>query len=139
VKNTNIRLTRNTILTRMTAASREWDEPISRFKYEGGRKELTGFAPEKAEDDLAAWLENVNLGEDAIVQDGALTLDRVHMTHPKVNPNDVELYRCSWCRNPSAALRKCSICEATRYCDANCQKEHWSAHKKACKRKEKST
>ncbi len=112
VKNTNIRMTRHTIISRMAAASREWDEAISRYKYEGDRKNLNGFVPEKAEDDLAAWLENVKLEDE--VGAGALTLERVHMTHPKVNPNDVELYRCSWCRNPSAALRKCSVCETTR-------------------------
>ena len=74
--------------------------------------------------------------------------------HPKVSANMVELYRCSHCGNPSAVLRKCSGCEKARYvltstslrpnisrsnsppcryCDASCQKAHWSDHKKPCK------
>ena len=99
----------------MAAASREWDEAISRFKYEGSREKLKSFKPEKAEIDLASWLENVNLGEEEDHAQGATTTrTREHMVHPKVNPNVVELYRCSWCRNPSAVLRKCSNCEAAR-------------------------
>jgi hypothetical protein len=37
-----------------------------------------------------------------------------YRVHPKVNPNVVELYRCTWCKNPSAALKKCSGCAKAR-------------------------
>ena len=42
------------------------------------------------------------------------TRRKTHRMHPRVNPNTVELYRCTWCKNPSAALRKCSGCGKTR-------------------------
>ncbi|XP_060081894.1 ankyrin repeat and MYND domain-containing protein 2-like [Ylistrum balloti] len=31
------------------------------------------------------------------------------------------------------AEKKCSACKMVRYCDARCQKLHWSTHKKMCK------
>ncbi len=112
VKNTNLRRARHTIFSQMAAASQEWDEAISHFKYEEGREEFTRFVPERAEDDLSAWLENVKLEDEG----GAsiLAMERVHMTQPKINRDEVNLHRCSWCRNPSAALRRCVGCKTTR-------------------------
>jgi hypothetical protein len=94
-------------------------------------------AADKAEDDLAAWLGDEHFeGEDRPAT---------------FNDSHVELYRCSWCGNPSAILRKCAGCSKTRYalrfiiihpflshfryCDASCQKSHWKEHKKACDKK----
>ncbi|KZT40751.1 hypothetical protein SISSUDRAFT_1059966 [Sistotremastrum suecicum HHB10207 ss-3] len=31
--------------------------------------------------------------------------------------NAFRLYQCSWCMNPSAALRKCGVCGKARYCN----------------------
>jgi len=57
------------------------------------------------EDDLAAWLDKMTL-EDGTEEKrghcGATT------GHGKVKFDHLTLYRCSWCGNPSAALRKCS-------------------------------
>ncbi|KAJ6461914.1 hypothetical protein C8R47DRAFT_1240577, partial [Mycena vitilis] len=65
---------------------------------------------EKIEDGLAAWLDNVHI-------DG----ERDAQRHPASFSNSqIELYRCSWCGNPSAVLRKCAGCSKTRYCDASC-------------------
>lgn len=70
-----------------------------------------------------------------------------------VDGETLSLYRCAWCGNPSASLRKCMHCRYTlitcgfltvynagsgcgkvRYCDTNCQKMGWNSHKKACKK-----
>lgn len=101
------------------------------------------ISTENSEDDLAAWLEDMHM------EDGQLEPE--HCLHPKINSNQVALYRCSWCGNPSAVLRKCSGCTKTRseylsaserfiscldlvrYCDAACQKAHWGDHKSQCK------
>ena len=41
------------------------------------------------------------------------------------------------CKNCGAIrnLRKCSGCKTVRYCSKECQKDHWSSHKKNCKQK----
>ncbi len=38
---------------------------------------------------------------------------------------------CSCCGASSQSLRDCP-CKTVQYCDANCQKRHWKAHKKQC-------
>ena len=44
--------------------------------------------------------------------------------------------KCDACgTNPyPVSLKKCSYCKSTAYCDATCQRAHWSKHKKECKR-----
>ncbi|KZS97244.1 hypothetical protein SISNIDRAFT_482174 [Sistotremastrum niveocremeum HHB9708] len=46
---------------------------------------------------------------------------------------EIHLYQCSWCHNPSAVLRKCGVCGQACYCDQQCQKLHWKEHKTVCK------
>lgn len=57
---------------------------------------------------LAAWLDDMQL------EDGEEGLE-THCLHPKINLNSVELFRCTSCRNPSAALKKCSGRGKARY------------------------
>ncbi|EFC44143.1 hypothetical protein NAEGRDRAFT_58086 [Naegleria gruberi] len=38
---------------------------------------------------------------------------------------------CAVCKK--AASKKCANCKAVYYCSADCQKKHWSVHKKLCK------
>ncbi|KAJ7698629.1 hypothetical protein B0H17DRAFT_1006605 [Mycena rosella] len=114
---TNLRLTQQTVVRLFPEAVEEWGEFIT------NNSRLDGPAPstEKAEDDLAAWLGDVHLeGEDQCHQPATF------------NTSHLELYRCSWCGNPSAVLRKCAGCAKSRYCDASCQKSHWKDHKRAC-------
>jgi hypothetical protein len=86
-------------------ASEEWGE----FIANNARLDVPAPSAEKVEDDLAAWLGDMHLeGEDDHCHKPA-TFSTLH----------VELYRCSWCGNPSAALRKCGGCSKTRFvlCD----------------------
>jgi hypothetical protein len=39
--------------------------------------------------------------------------------------------RCAACDAPSATKR-CSVCKAVHYCDADCQHAHWLEHKRHC-------
>ncbi|KAJ6491306.1 hypothetical protein C8R47DRAFT_976831 [Mycena vitilis] len=115
---TAMRLTQRRVVAAFADAVEEWDELIE-----------TNLAPgqpipaaEKVEDGLAAWLGDVHLKSE-----------RDALRHPvSIGDAHVELYRCSWCGNPSAVLRKCAGCSKTRYCDASCQKLHWKDHKKGC-------
>ncbi|OBZ77723.1 hypothetical protein A0H81_02629 [Grifola frondosa] len=90
------------------AAVKEWGDFIARFdKLDATVDDHPDISPSKAEDDLAAWLDNLRMddGEEEHPH---------HCAHPKINTNSVALYRCSWCGNPSAVLRKCAGCGKTR-------------------------
>lgn len=75
--------------------------------YNSAPKEEKSVAD--AEDTLATWLEDLK------IEDGEEARPDTHCIHPRINPNSVELYRCTYCRNPSAALKKCSGCGKVRY------------------------
>lgn len=60
---------------------------------------------QKSGDDLAAWLEDMRL-EDGTIED-VISGGSHDKYGVKVDYNHLTLYRCSWCGNPSAALRKC--------------------------------
>ena len=53
----------------------------------------------KAEDDLAAWLDDLR------TEDGSE--EPKVRSHPSITLNHIKLYQCSWCGNPSAVLKKC--------------------------------
>jgi nitric oxide reductase activation protein len=43
--------------------------------------------------------------------------------------------QCSYCRQlgrTGIQLKRCTACRQTYYCDASCQRAHWSEHKKQC-------
>ncbi|KAI1798088.1 hypothetical protein LXA43DRAFT_8059 [Ganoderma leucocontextum] len=46
----------------------------------------------------------------------------------------LKLNRCSWCKNSTVSLKKCSRCGNTFYCNPSCQKSHWPKHKDYCQR-----
>jgi len=41
--------------------------------------------------------------------------------------------RCDCCFFPGAKLLRCSGCQIKRYCEKDCQKAHWNAHRRDCK------
>jgi hypothetical protein len=108
--------------------AKEWGEVITRFdgldtNWRDGKPDVV-VTPEKAEDDLAVWLESVELDETEKAKErehmgAGLCSEHTHGHHPninrKVSADRVTLYRCSWCGNPSAALRKCSGCAMARF------------------------
>ncbi|KAJ7154762.1 hypothetical protein C8R46DRAFT_1005859 [Mycena filopes] len=117
---TTFRLTQQTVVKLFPEAVEEWGD----FMTTTSAVDQPVPSAEKAEDDLAAWLGDMDL------EDG----QRAENFQPaRFNHGEVELYRCSWCGNPSAALRKCAGCSQARYCDGSCQKLHWKdSHKRAC-------
>ena len=40
--------------------------------------------------------------------------------------------KCSYCKCHKEYLRKCSRCKLVQYCNRDCQKKHWQAHKPHC-------
>ncbi|EKM57053.1 uncharacterized protein PHACADRAFT_254580 [Phanerochaete carnosa HHB-10118-sp] len=121
---TQLRLVRDVIVQRYEQAEREWRDLIPRLDNNPHSSEdVQKRSALNAEDNLAAWLEGLSVEEHG----------ERHCSHPSLNASPAELWHCSHCHNPSAMLRKCSGCGKTRYCDASCQKLHWSEHKIACK------
>lgn len=107
---TQVRLTRELVVKHYPLALKSWGAVIARVdKMDLHSAEAHRLpSPAKAEDDLAAWLENMS------VDDAPDEHEHARCTHPKVSPTAVELYRCSHCGNPSAVLKKCGRCGKTR-------------------------
>ena len=147
VSKTSTRIAALTFYERLQKASKEWDEVTSRLND----KALPGaeLDKDKVEDSLAQWLERFDITD---VDNRGHAIHEHRGIHATINLSEVDLYRCSWCGNPSAILRKCRGCGKTRCkscgvpvlrliynspldCDAACQKQHWSAsHRKVCAR-----
>ena len=108
IKRTQMRLARELVLSLYPKAVTEWGAFIKHFDELDARGDHHAHprTPAQADDDLAAWLEHVRL------DDGEGEHSRC--THPKISANSVELYRCSWCGNPSAVLKKCGGCGKKR-------------------------
>jgi hypothetical protein len=104
---TELRLAQQNVVNLYGAAVNEWGEIIARFDKLNTNKEPS-ISPEKAEDDLAAWLDELH------IDSGEQESHPEMFSHPVLNNDHIALYRCSWCGNPSAVLRKCSGCAKTR-------------------------
>lgn len=105
---TQIRLAQETVINLYPAAVKEWSDVIARFDTLSSTNSETPVSTSKPEDDLAAWLEDIHVDDDHEVP------RPTRCSHPKLNASHVALYRCSWCNNPSAVLRKCSGCTKAR-------------------------
>lgn len=93
---TNLRLAKETVVRLYPSAVKEFGDVIAKA---ASSRSLAQVSPEKLVDDLAAWLEDTHVGDDHCSE--------MTTSHPIINTNTVSLYRCSWCGNPSAVLRKC--------------------------------
>ncbi|KAJ4496420.1 hypothetical protein C8R41DRAFT_826368 [Lentinula lateritia] len=124
IPNTQLRLAQAAIVEQYSAAVSEWEEVILRLNNSSEKQPEVSPDSEKVQNDLNNFLNDLQLDDESPAKRLA--------AHPKVNLNSVLLYQCSWCKNPSAMLKKCSGCSQTRYCDASCQKLHWTEHKKRC-------
>lgn len=116
---TQLRLCQQMVTKLYPSALKEWADTIKRFdklrNAEGrGLDAVAPLPPGQVEDDLATWFEDLR------VDDGP-EIDRsfeakAGCVHPALSgySSNLDLYRCSWCGNPSAALRKCGKCAKTR-------------------------
>ncbi|KAJ7705390.1 hypothetical protein B0H17DRAFT_1298689 [Mycena rosella] len=78
--------------------------------------------------DLAAWLEKLD------PDDPSSNFFELRGINPDTNRyGAAEMHHCSACNTPSAALRRCSGCQKTRYCNSDCQSRYWKVHRNACK------
>jgi len=101
---TTLRLSQQAAVKHYPGAVKEFSrvfEELDRVKPSSSAQALD---QDKIEDDLATWLEDIKL-EDGTVEETMRCGATNH--RPKVDYNHVTLYRCTWCGNPSAVLRKC--------------------------------
>ena len=94
-----MRLGQQTVVQLYSSAVKEFGSVIAKAE---SSEACMPVAREKLEDGLAAWLNDMHVGDGD--HDSKLS-----GLHPIINTNHVALYRCSWCGNPSAVLRKCAI------------------------------
>ncbi|KAI0313900.1 hypothetical protein OF83DRAFT_491797 [Amylostereum chailletii] len=128
ISQTQMRLASMMYLEQLPAAWKEWDIVVKNYTQTPSNE----VDKHKAEDNLTEWLSKVEL-EDTDMSGRSSAHHHTHHPHPSINMNEVHLYRCSWCGNPSAMLKRCRGCQRARYCDEACQKEHWSgSHRKTC-------
>ncbi|KIY63600.1 hypothetical protein CYLTODRAFT_425967 [Cylindrobasidium torrendii FP15055 ss-10] len=131
---TGMRVTQDIVLKRYAAAATEWGDVIIKRDADS---EIVDTQPhthaptssQTVDASIAAWVEGLSLEDTAKPPKPC----RPARTNPTITSNYVALYRCSWCENPSAVLKRCVRCTKTRYCDEGCQKAHWKEHKKVCK------
>ncbi|KAI0071533.1 hypothetical protein K474DRAFT_1652388 [Panus rudis PR-1116 ss-1] len=130
-KRTQLRLTREMVVSKYVNAVKEWGDFIIRLdKMNDEPERLLEKLASRADDYLQAWLDNHPI-EDEDGNDSATSTngagneghdhDHGHSCgedhsarRKKNNLSHVDLYRCSHCGNPSAVLRKCGGCGKTR-------------------------
>ena len=55
---------------------------------------------------------------------------------PMNNRNDATVHCCAECGVAGGiSLKACMSCKLVRYCNVNCQRNHWKKHKKECKQR----
>ena len=116
IKRTQLHLTRELFLAVYTEGAREWGALIKRYDEfdSAGDSSIESTQLPRADDDLAAWLGDMDIH-------GSDSEEPCH-THGggrrgpsgRSEKKGYELYRCSWCGNPSAVLRRCGGCGKTR-------------------------
>ncbi|KAF7310071.1 hypothetical protein MIND_00380300 [Mycena indigotica] len=139
---TQIRIVTERILRDFPAARKEWGAVVAANGCEGHNSDAVRTEAEM-EHDLAAWMAGLDVDDEASCQTRTRYSGHEHRSPSQWYMHEYEvteaadtkkprLYHCSFCQNSSAVLRKCAGCSEARYCNATCQKRHWSVHKKKC-------
>ena len=124
IKKTQLHLAREYVLKLYTPGAREWGTLIKRFDELDSSDENTPLSSTGADDNLAAWLGDLDIDDgDSHSREHGACLGEGRRRNGRSAPSDRgmgnhELYRCSWCGNPSAVLKKCSACGKTRFVDS---------------------
>lgn len=66
------------------------------------------------------------------IQSGESTKDHLVIVEHFSNKVHDLMFTCAYCDKP-CMQRKCARCKKVCYCNAECQKKHWSIHKLNCK------
>ncbi|CAE6465397.1 unnamed protein product [Rhizoctonia solani] len=106
------------------------DKPRRGYVYATPSLETDESNPDQI---LANWLARTELEDEDVPRSDYAELGYSDELY-KTREDNVVMYRCSLCGNPSASLKRCAKCKSARYCDEDCQKKHWKkGHKLTCK------
>ncbi|OBZ78766.1 hypothetical protein A0H81_01238 [Grifola frondosa] len=128
---------RKAVVDRLPEALAEWSATLQRADaiMHGGSRNMTLPEPAQKGDTqtLNSWLSNFEDElekkehcDDKDDEDGGPSFSELF------EEDELALMRCSWCFRPSVVLKKCGRCGIPRYCDSECQKNHWKEHKIVC-------
>lgn len=110
---TNLRLTQEALVKHYPLGIKEYGHVFAKFDKIKETPSSYALDSDKVRDDLSVWLEDIRLEDGTMEQHLRCGSTAAVMQRPPLrNVNEEVLtfmYRCSWCRNPSAALRKCNI------------------------------
>jgi hypothetical protein len=103
--NTNLRLAQKTVADLYKEAAEAFDSVISKAK--DPEEQPNSVNKKRAEDELTAWLEGTHIHDRDHGHNHEHDEPIMHSMPWAVNFDTPVLYRCSFCGNPSAVLKKC--------------------------------
>lgn len=109
----NVPITKSRLYLAQDAALNNFDAAQAEFStiFEASEqsKEADDGSSAPIDDELVAWFERINLGDDQVehVEHPAEPLVDNRQYHIEAGKLDIVMSFCSWCDNPSAALQKC--------------------------------
>ncbi|KAJ1305832.1 hypothetical protein OPQ81_010558 [Rhizoctonia solani] len=131
---TQRKLAIDTIIPLFAKPMKNWRTAISRLdnpcRGHHHHSQLTEDDPDHV---LANWLARTQFDDENTPQSELADVNAPEDISLGTSAQDVLVYRCSLCGNPSASLRRCGRCRSARYCDGSCQRKHWKkGHKLTC-------
>jgi hypothetical protein len=108
---TQLRLTQQSVVKYYKESIERFSSVIEKAGSECSH-DLTHPTSEESEDKLAAWLDQLELDDPTLVSEEVYRVGEESKSGGlggvQVGDN-LSLYRCGWCGNPSASLRKCAF------------------------------
>ncbi|EUC54973.1 MYND finger protein [Rhizoctonia solani AG-3 Rhs1AP] len=132
---TQRKLAIDTIIPLFAKPMKNWRTVISRLdKPSRGHHHHSQLGEDDPDHVLANWLARTQFDDENAPQSELADINAPDDDSFGTSAEDVLVYRCSLCGNPSASLRRCAKCKSARYCDDSCQRKHWKkGHKLTCK------
>ncbi|KZV76897.1 hypothetical protein PENSPDRAFT_346724 [Peniophora sp. CONT] len=126
----------NYVTDNVKGALVEWGgmlDRVAELAERDERAQLLVQAESRGSEQLHLWLDRFEQKEESQSQCLDCTDDVLHTCEPEVEFTCRKMLFCSWCRRPSAVLKKCAGCRRTTYCDSECQRLHWKkGHRDVC-------
>lgn len=101
---TNMRLAQQAAVKHFPLGLKEFSAVFTELDNYKPPQSSAPVSKDKWADDLTSWLENTHIEGESL----HMHLRSEASEEPrKIDFENVTMYRCSWCGNPSASLRKC--------------------------------